>query len=111
MMPETAASESQAVQAYEKWERDIRELREATKEEPLNDAMQRTALLQKIITVQGSTLATSVKKREFKAYEEMRDYVIKYAMNLRAEENDKKKDDPMLVDQVGQGGGEDAVEQ
>ena len=58
------------------WERELRELHEVTKEEPLSDAMQRTAL-QKIITVPGGTLATSVKKREFKTYKEMRDYIMK----------------------------------
>ena len=102
MMPESAANEAGIVKAIERWERELRELREATKEEPLNDGMQRTAL-QKIITVPGGSLATSVKKKEFKTYKEMRDYVMKYAMHLRAEENHKKKDDPMLADQVGQG--------
>ena len=79
----------------------MRELQEATKEEPLSDAMKCTAL-QKIITVQGGTLAGSVKKREFKSYRDMREYIMKYAMNLRAEANDNGNDDPMNVDQLGQ---------
>ena len=33
----------------------------------------------------------------------MRECVMKYAMTLRAEENDKKKYDPMAVDQMGIG--------
>ena len=41
--------------------------------------------MQKIITVPGGTLAASVKKREFKACTVMRDYINKYAMDLRAE--------------------------
>ena len=41
MMPETAANEGLIVQSVERWERDLRELHEATKEAPLSDAMMR----------------------------------------------------------------------
>ena len=90
MMPETAPNKGSMVQCIEKWEREVRELGETTGEPRLSDAMQQTAL-QKIISVSGGTLATSVKKREFKAYREMREYVMKYAMTLRAEQDDKRK--------------------
>lgn len=62
MMPEKAPNEAAIVVSIEKWERAVRELKEATKEAPLSDAMMRTAL-QKIIT---GPLETSVKKRDSK---------------------------------------------
>ena len=39
MMPASAPSESQIVRYIERWEREMREHNEATKEEPLSDAM------------------------------------------------------------------------
>ena len=63
MMPSTATSEKLIVQAVERWEREVRGLRDATGEEPLSDAMKRTAL-QKIVT--PGPLLTSIKKQEFK---------------------------------------------
>ena len=49
------------------------DLKEATREEPLTDAMMRTGLL-KIIT---GPIVASVKKREFQTYKEMREYIMK----------------------------------
>ena len=76
MAPDKATKESQIVGMIEGWEKRIRDLKEMEggKEEPLSDKMM-MAGLQRITC---GAIESSLRKRDFNNYEEMRAFVMKY---------------------------------
>ena len=94
MRPEPCKHEHEIAGAIEKWERNYRRIIEEDKAEPLPDRYRMTAI--KCLLVGEIKRHVNLREEEIETYQELRNIVMKYAVNRRIEK--ERGNDPMEVD-------------
>jgi hypothetical protein len=88
MITKEAANDQKVVEAIEKWEKEQRELEEIEGEEPLKDRQKITG----IINIIPEPFKTTIKRKDWDDYDHVRRFIMKWAMRVREEHNEKSMD-------------------